>query len=74
MNALMDDIEFFQREAVRHARTLSYVEALSFLRGLAAHMPSGADLPEKLRDYVLALKKCDEQLDLFASGQSEERR
>jgi hypothetical protein len=59
---------FFFEESVRHARTLSYQQCLSFLRGLlfaVGEHPGAGDL----RTIIRQMSASDAQLELIQIGQ-----
>lgn len=60
--------EFCIAESIRHARTLSYCDALSYLSGLVL---LAGDTPEAqpLREAVADLAHSDRQLELIADAQ-----
>lgn len=65
---MTDSEAFFVAEAVRHARTLQYPEMMKFLRGMNFAIDAKPDYDAFHKVYQ-TLNRCDEQLELIASGQ-----
>lgn len=63
----MSDAEFFQSEAVRHARTLPLAEARRFLSGMISIAEQGS--LDKARIAFTNLCIADDQLELIAHPQ-----
>jgi hypothetical protein len=70
MNMPTDPKEYFVREAINHAFTLPFPQALHYLRGLTE---LGGDLPaiNKIRDVLVHMSHSERSLDFLRSGQTE---
>ena len=64
----MNDLDFFIRESVQHAKSLPINSSVSFLGGLLNLGKERKELSE-VRRIFNSLRDCDHQLELIASGQ-----
>jgi hypothetical protein len=64
----MSPENFFVTEAVKHARNLSYRDAMNFMRGLLLVCGDVEEVAVLRRQFQL-LQECDQQLELIAAGQ-----
>lgn len=67
-NFVITNGDYFIRESVRHARSLAIPEAITYLRGMLFMTVDDTAL-QPVRATLNSLTRCDQQLELIASGQ-----